>query len=592
VSAQSPSVKGTVNLSAARRSRRLRLSPTALLVPATVFLLVFFGWPVVNILKQSLFHHGFTVHEYTRAFEPAYRNILLHTVEIALSAAGLSLLFGYPTAYVMARARPRLRVVMILVVSAAYLSNPLARNYAWIFMLGNRGVINDTLLRLHIIHQPLILIFNRTGLLIGMVHILMPTVILVLLATMVNVGDEPLRAAASLAARPFTAFRRAYFPQTMSGVVAGFVLAFVIGSAIFTTAAMLGGQGEFMMSNEIVDQVQELNWAFAGALAVILLAVILVAIVVVQRFFGAGALVDRGGVTARNAPVRVVRVHEGRVTAAVDAVLNPCWRWLNPLVAVLVMVYLSLPLLIILPISLGRSNFISWPPSGITSKWYRTYASSPEWLHATANSFEIAGITTLVALVLGLPAALGLARSRSRFRGLVLAFMLSPLIIPNIIAAIGILFFFSKFSFTGNIYAVAVGDSVEALPLATLVMLAALRNFDPAIERAAASLGAGPLRTIFKVTLPILAAATATAALFAFMHSFNSLLMAMFVGGINATTLSKQMWQSLDDYEPTITAVSMMMIGLALIAFLGLRMLQRRDRTAASRTLDGTQHPS
>jgi putative spermidine/putrescine transport system permease protein len=94
------------------------------------------------------------------------------------------------------------------------------------------------------------------------------------------------------------------------------------------------------------------------------------------------------------------------------------------------------------------------------------------------------------------------------------------------------------------------------------------------------------------VTLLILAAATATAALFAFMHSFNSLLMAMFVGGINATTLSKQMWQSLDDYEPTITAVSMMMIGLALIAFLGLRMLQRRDRTAASRTLDGTQHPS
>jgi ABC-type spermidine/putrescine transport system permease subunit I len=95
-------------------------------VPATVFLLVLFGWPVVNVLKQSLFDHGFTVREYTRAFEPAYRRILLHTIEIALSAAGLSLLFGYPTAYVMARVRPRVRVVMVLVVGAAYLSNPLA----------------------------------------------------------------------------------------------------------------------------------------------------------------------------------------------------------------------------------------------------------------------------------------------------------------------------------------------------------------------------------------------------------------------------------------------------------------------------------
>lgn len=561
--------------------RHLRLSPTLLLVPATVFLLVLFGWPVVNVLKQSLFDHGFTVREYTRAFEPAYRRILLHTIEIALSAAGLSLLFGYPTAYVMARVRPRVRVVMVLVVGAAYLSNPLARNYAWIFMLGTRGVVNDTLLRLHIIHQPLDLIFNRTGLLIGMVHILMPTVILILLATMLAVGNDPLRAAASLAAGPFTAFRRAYFPQTMSGVVAGFVLAFVIGSAIFTTAAMLGGQNDFMMSNEIVDQVQALNWAFAGALAVILLGVVLVAILIVQRFLGAGALVDRGGVMARNAPVRVVRVHEGRVTAAVDAVMNRCWRWLPGVVAVVVMVYLSLPLLIILPISLGPSRFITWPPSGVTSTWYSKYLSEPAWRHATVNSFEIAGITTALSLMLGLPAALGLARSRSRLRGPILAFMLSPLIIPNIIAAIGILFFFSKFNFTGNVFSVALGDTIEALPLATLVMLAALRNFDPAIERAAASLGAGPIRTVFKVTLPILAAATATAALFAFMHSFNSLLMAMFVGGINATTLSKQMWESLADFEPTITAVSMLMVGFGLLVFIGLRLLQRRDRTGS-----------
>lgn len=564
--------------------RRIRAGPTLLLLPATAFLLFFYAWPVANVLKLSLFDPGFTLRAYARAFEPIYRLILLHTLEISLSAAALCLLFGYPTAYMMATARPRVRLVMTLVVSAAYLSNPLARNYAWIFMLGGHGVINSTLLGLQVTQQPLDLIFNRFGLLVGMVHILLPTAILILLAMMVLIGQEHLRAAASLAAGPFTAFRRAYFPQTVPGVIASFVLTFVIGSAIFTTAAMLGGRGERMLSNEIVDQVQQLNWSFGGALAVILVTVTLASILLVQRFVGAGALLDRGGVMARNVPVRVVRVREGGVTAAIDGVMDRCWKYVPPITAVLVMVFLALPLVIILPISLSPSAFITWPPTGVSPQWYETYASSPKWLEATVNSFEIAAITSVVALALGLPAALGLARSRSRLRTPIFGLMLSPLIIPNIFTAIGILFFFSGLKFTGNVLSVALGDIIEALPLATLVMLAALRNFDPDLERAAASLGAGPVRTIFKVTLPVLAAASATAALFAFMHSFNALLMALFVGGIDARTLPKLMWESLADYEPTLTAVSMLMIGFALLVFVGLRALQRRDRTRSLRS--------
>jgi ABC-type spermidine/putrescine transport system permease subunit II len=164
--------------------------------------------------------------------------------------------------------------------------------------------------------------------------------------------------------------------------------------------------------------------------------------------------------------------------------------------------------------------------------------------------------------------------------------MVSPLIIPNIITAIGILFFFTSLNFTGNILSVALADVTEALPLATLVMLAALRNFDLDLERAAASLGASPLRTIFKVTLPVLAAATATAALFAFMQSFNELLMALFVGGIRAATVSKQMWESLQDFEPTLTAVSMLLVGFAVLVFIALQVVQRRDRTGS---LDSTR---
>jgi putative spermidine/putrescine transport system permease protein len=136
----------------------------------------------------------------------------------------------------------------------------------------------------------------------------------------------------------------------------------------------------------------------------------------------------------------------------------------------------------------------------------------------------------------------------------------------------------SSLRFTGNPFGVALGHTIESVPLATLVLLAALRNFDRELERAAASLGAGPLRTLFRVTLPILGAATITAALFAFMHSFNELLVALFVGGITATTLPKRMWESLQDFEPTITAVSTLLVFFAVAVLIALQALQRRER--------------
>ena len=172
----------------------------------------------------------------------------------------------------MARARPRVRLVMILIVSAAYLSNTLARNYAWIFMLAANGVINSTLISLHIIHQPLGLMFNRFGLLVGMVHILLPTTIFVLLATMLPLGQEHVRAAASLAAGPFTAFRRVYFPQTLPGIAAGCLLTFIICLGYFITPTLVGGPTDQMVSNYIALAInQEGNWGKAAALGTILL---------------------------------------------------------------------------------------------------------------------------------------------------------------------------------------------------------------------------------------------------------------------------------------------------------------------------------
>jgi putative spermidine/putrescine transport system permease protein len=549
-------------------------------MPITIYLLVFYVWPVANVLKLSLFDPGFSLGSYQRALEtPIYVQTLLRTFEISLVAAVISLLLGYPTAYAMAAARPRWRAVMVLIVTAAYLSNVLVRNYAWIFMLADNGVVNSTLRELHLTHDPLDLMFNRFGLMVGMVHILLPTTILILLSTMLTIGPEYLRAASSLAAGPFTAFRRAYLPRTMPAIVVSLVLVFVLASAFFTTPAMLGGSGDRMMSNIIVDEVETLNWDFAGALSIVLVTASIAAIFVAQRLAGGAALIDRGGSTGS---VHLVVPREGPLTMFLDRVADPIWPWLPPIVAVLTMAYLVVPLLIVLPISLSRSSFISWPPAGLSLMWYQTYLTSPRWIEATVNSVEIATLTTLIALALAIPAALGFVRSRSPLRPLIFGMMVAPLLIPNILTAIGVLLFFTPLNIYGNPLAVSLGHVIEAAPLATLVLLATLRNLDPNLERAAASLGAGPIRTLFRVTLPVLAAATATAGLFAFMHSFNELLIALFVGGISATTLPKRMWESLQDFEPTITAVSTLLILFAVLVFVVLRAL-RADVTSGRR---------
>ena len=560
---------------------RPRFGLWILLMPIAIYLAVFYVWPVANVLKLSIFDPTFSLRSYERALTtPIYVQTLVRTFAISGSAALLCLVLGYPTAYAMAAAKPRIRAVMILIATAAYLSNVLVRNYAWIFMLADNGVVNSTLRELHITRQPLDLMFNRVGLMIGMVHILLPTAILILLAAMLTLGRDQLRAAATLAAGPFTAFRRAYLPLTMPAIVASLVLVFVLASAFFTTPAMLGGRGDRMMSNIIVDQVETLNWGFAGALSIVLVVASIAVILIGQGLAGAGALIDRGG---PGGSVRQVAVHEGWWTAAIDRLADPIWPRLPPVVATVTMVYLVLPLLVVLPISLSKSSFIAWPPDGLALTWYQKYLTSPRWMGATLNSVEIAALTTVIALALAIPAAFGFVRSRSPLRPLIFGVMVAPLLIPNILTAIGVLLFFTPLGVYGNPLAVSLGHVIEAAPLATLVLVATLRNLDPNLERAAASLGAGPIRTLFRVTLPVLAAATATAGLFAFMHSFNELLIALFVGGITATTLPKRMWESLQDFEPTITAVSTLLILFAVVVFAVLRAL-RADVTGRSDT--------
>jgi putative spermidine/putrescine transport system permease protein len=185
----------------------------------------------------------------------------------------ICLLLGYPMAYTIANASERMRRLLIFTVLVPFWGSILVRTFAWMVLLQKRGLINKLLLDLNIIAEPLTLIYNRTSVLIGMVHILLPFMILPLYAVLARIDPSYAKAAASLGASPVWGFLRVYLPLSLPGVISGTVLVFVMGLGYYITPALLGGPGELMIAQLIEMQVADFgNWGLAGALAVILFA--------------------------------------------------------------------------------------------------------------------------------------------------------------------------------------------------------------------------------------------------------------------------------------------------------------------------------
>ena len=231
-----------------------------------------------------------------------------------------------------------------------------------------------------------------------------------------------------------------------------------------------------------------------------------------------------------------------------------------------VLVFLIVPILIIIPMSFGSALSLEFPPRSLSLQWYVKYFTTPAWLRATGTSFQVALGTMILATALGTLAAFGLVRRRFVGRDLLLALILSPLIIPGIVIAVAIYLVFARVHLVGSPLGLVLAHTVLALPLVVVNVAATLQGFDESVERAAMSLGAGPIRTFRYVTFPLIRPGIVAGALFAFMASFDEVIVAIFLSGRTATTLPKRMWDSvLLETDPTIAAISTMLIILAML---------------------------
>ncbi|WP_053204226.1 ABC transporter permease [Jiangella muralis] len=265
-------------------------------LPGLLFVLLAFGVPMVTIVVRSLtdpspenFQFLFT--------DELFRRSLLRTVYVALLVTGLSVLLGYPYAYAMARSGPVLRTWLMGALLLSFWTSLLVRTFAWGVLLSNTGVVNDLLLDLGVIDQPLPLIRNLFAVLVGMVHVLVPFAILAIYASLRGVDAELEQAAQVMGARPARAFWHVTLPLSMPGVAAGAVLVFVLSLGFYLTPALLGGPADILVSQSIVLQVQQyLDPGVGSAMAVVLLALVLAFLAIASKVVGLGRIL---GVTGK-----------------------------------------------------------------------------------------------------------------------------------------------------------------------------------------------------------------------------------------------------------------------------------------------------
>jgi putative spermidine/putrescine transport system permease protein len=238
---------------------------------------------------------------------------------------------------------------------------------------------------------------------------------------------------------------------------------------------------------------------------------------------------------------------------------------------------LLVPIIAFVPMAFTGSTFLSFPPPSWSVRWFEQFAASPLWLGAMIRSFSVGFATAAITLLIAAMAALGVARTRSRFGSAAFLLCLSPMMVPSIVIAIALFYLFARISLVATDTGIIIGHTVVAMPVVFMVMLATFKGYDWKLDTAASTLGAGRLRTFWRVTVPLVASGLAVGFVTGFLQSFEELTVALFIGGGIKTTLPRQMWDGiLLQVSPIIAAASVVVLIVVIAMFAIIEFAQAR----------------
>lgn len=264
--------------------------------------------------------------------------------------------------------------------------------------------------------------------------------------------------------------------------------------------------------------------------------------------------------------------------------LERSWYYGFRFICALIFIFLILPILVIMPLSFNAEPYFTFSPAmlaldpeAFSLRWYRDIVENEQWLHAMKNSFIIGIFATLLATTLGTVAALGLSRSHMPYRNTIMMLLISPMIVPIIISAAAMFFFYSKVNLTGTFFGIIMAHAVLGTPFVVITVTATMSSFDNSLLRAAASLGSDPVRTFFKITMPLILPGVISGGLFAFITSFDEVVLVIFLASFEQRTIPRQMWSGIrEQISPTILAVATLLIALSIVLLTMLELLRRR----------------
>lgn len=265
--------------------------------------------------------------------------------------------------------------------------------------------------------------------------------------------------------------------------------------------------------------------------------------------------------------------------------LERTWYYSYRVICGLIFFFLVMPIVVLVPLSFNAEPYFTFTtemltldPDGYSLRWYKDFLTSDEWLTGIKNSFLIAIASTFLATSLGTIAALGLSRSYIPGRNALMALLISPMVVPLIISAAGMYFFYSSIGLVATFPGIILAHTALGTPFVVITVTATLVGFDQTLVRAAATCGANPTTTFFKVIMPLIAPGVISGALFAFITSLDEIVIVYFIAGPNQSTVPLKMFSGIrEEISPTILAVASILVGISVLLLVTLEMIRRRN---------------
>ncbi len=573
-----------------------------LLSPGMIILLFAFFIPMVLLFTVSIqtyvpgsgfFDKTFTLENFTRLLEPYYLTILLRTFKIALLAALLSLVLGYPVALLMSKLRGKKKSLLLGLILTPLLTNVVARTLGLMIVFGSYGPVNNLLRFLGL--PPVKFIPGELGIILGLTQVFIPYMILSINTVLENLNFNLQSAARDLGCSQFQAFWKVIFPLSTPGIVAGSLFVFLLSFSSFVTPRLLGGGTVMVMTMLIQQQAMLLlNWPFAAAAAIVLM---LFSVILVSTYNRLTARIeqmnDRSGVYQDLKFDKGLYRFTGMVKnalyscqVAVSRMLDSIWparksmKGLNVvatktgtvvyrLYTLLVLVFIILPLPVVIISSFSQSSMIVFPPENFSTRWYTGIFERREYITSFLLSLRIALISVVVSLSVGTLVALAIKRYKYRFPEMLKTIFLSPLMVPAVIIGIALMRFMNVLGWINSFKAILTAHLLLTTIYVIRTVLSSLVGFDLNLEYAARDLGAGPFLTFRRITLPLIKPGLIVAAMFAFIVSLDETTISIFIAGGRTTTLPVRIYSMLEHgLDPTVTAISSLLIVLALCILL------------------------